>query len=590
MNTQKQTQVKGGSFILESHSSATTFTPEEFSEEQVMLRQSVTDFIQKEIEPNYAELDSAKAHQYADGLMKKVADLGFLSLGVEEQYGGYEADFTTQVALTEMTAQAYSFGLTIGVQTSIGIAPILFYGNEEQKQKYLPGLVSAEIKSCYCLTEPQSGSDANAARTKAVWDESKQQYMLNGQKMWITNSGYADIFIVFAKIEDDDLLSAFIVEKAFGGITLGEEEKKMGIKGSSTRQVFFNDVPIPAENLLGERQRGFKMALEVLNTGRIKMGASVMGIAKRAIKHGIDYAAERKQFGQSLNQFGAIQHKIGQMGALIYAMESMTYRASNDIDQKFDELIADGLEEAKAKYLSVADFAVECSLIKVYNTEAFDFIVDESLQIHGGMGFSSESKIETLYRDSRVNRIYEGTNEINRMLSVDMIFRKAMKGELDLMTAVQQAMAQKPHEISANKLIIPELYKVVENLKVLMLQLAGQVAEKFATTLSDEQEVTMALSDMMMQIYALESAIMRAEKNKDDKMTISFRIPACQILAFDAVRKCRIAAEEICLTLSKEPNTYDVYGFLNLPVFPLKDLRRELAQVMISNEGYFFSK
>jgi alkylation response protein AidB-like acyl-CoA dehydrogenase len=381
------------------------------------------------------EMEHQKEHSRSVTLLEKAGELGLLGLGISEEFGGMPVSFTTSLRVTEEVGRVSEFSPTFGVQTSIGIAPILFYGSDAQKQRYLPKLVSGEWKSCYCLTEPDAGSDANSGKTRATPVEEGAAYVLNGQKMWITNSGFADVFIVFAKVEDDRNLSAFIVEKEFGGISLGEEEKKMGIKGSSTRQVFFNDVRLPAENMLGKREEGFKIALNVLNSGRIKLGAGAIGTSKTAFDLAVQYALERKQFGSSISSFGAIQHKLAQMAVRIFALEAATYLTGKFIDEKSANLEAEGLSEEKAEVAAVSAYGIECAIIKVFGSECLALVVDEGVQIFGGMGFSEDAPMARLYRNARITRIYEGTNEINRMLIVDMLLKKANTGELELLQA-----------------------------------------------------------------------------------------------------------------------------------------------------------
>jgi len=465
------------------------------------------------------------------GLLEKMGELGFLGIGVPEAYGGFAADFTTQLIFGEVAYASWSFGLTIGVQTSLGIAPLLLYGNQEQKDKYLPGIVSAERKSCYCLTEPTAGSDANSGKTRATLNKNGTHYTLNGQKMWITNSGFADLFFVFAKIEDDKNLSCLIVEKDFGGIRLGAEEEKMGIRGSSTRQVFFEDVPVPTNNLLGERGEGFKIALNVLNTGRIKMATTVTGTAKKAMSYGAKYAAERQQFGQALDQFDAIQGKLADMCQRIYAMESVAFRIGGQIDEESTRLMAAGEEPQEAERRAIASYAMECAMAKVHNTEADAFVTDEALQIHGGMGYSAETPIETMYRNHRINRIYEGTNEINRMLSINMVLRKAMKGEVALLPAAQAALTRfrEGESLTANDGISPER-QYLQNGRELTLVVLALIGERLLPTLKEEQQLMLALADVFIELFALESVILRSEKNTSNRgelRTALQRLQAC---------------------------------------------------------------
>ncbi|MEM7040077.1 MAG: acyl-CoA dehydrogenase family protein, partial [Bacteroidota bacterium] len=388
--TPSENKLKGGDFVIRDTDPATVFTPESWNEEQMMMAQAMTEFIEQEYQPlgimGVAELDAEKDRDFIVGMLERAGEMGFCGMSIEEKYGGIDLDFNTSLLVGEALAKGLSFGTTLGAQTSIGSLPIVFYGTDAQKEKYLPGIASGELKAAYALTEPGSGSDANSGRTKAVPTPDGKTYILNGQKMWITNGGFADVFIVFAKIEDDKNLSAFIVERDFGGVTTGKEEKKMGIKASSTVQVFFSDTPVPAENLLSERGAGFKIALNILNTGRIKLAAGAVGGAKMAMEQGIPYAIERKQFDTPIAEFGAIKHKIGEMTEQTFAMESAVFRTGYNIDQKFNEFVKAGLTPNEAKVKSVREYAVECALLKVQGSESVSYVVDEVLQIFGGMG------------------------------------------------------------------------------------------------------------------------------------------------------------------------------------------------------------
>ena len=510
-----KTSIKGGEFVIKETRAEEVFIPEEFSEEQKMMAAAAQDFLDKEIFPHVDRIDGME-EGLMSSIMTKAGELGLLGVSVPEEYSGLGMSFNTSMLMADIIASSGSFSTAYGAHTGIGTLPILFYGTEEQKQKYLPKLATGEWKVCYCLTEPDAGSDANSGKTKATLTKDGKHYLINGQKMWISNAGFADLFIVFAKIDDDKNLTAFLVEKSFGGITMNDEERKLGIKGSSTRQVFFNDCKVPVENMLSERENGFKIAVNVLNAGRIKLGAGVINGCKHVATLATNYANERKQFGVPISSFGAIKQKLASMAVKTFAIESASYRAGQNIDDYTQQLIEEGLDTNEAKLKSLEQFAIECAIIKIHGSEALDFTVDEGVQVYGGMGFSEEAPMARAYRDARITRIYEGTNEINRMLLVGMIFKKAMKGEMDFFTPAQQVakeLTSVPSFESVDKSVpLASEKETLKNLKKALLMTAGKAAEVFGPKLNDEQELLMHIADMVIEIYVAESVLLRTEK------------------------------------------------------------------------------
>ena len=582
---------KGGDFIIKKTESSSVFIPENWNEEQKMLKQMIFDFCDKEIHVLEKEHEAANDLPAIVEMLEKAASLGLCGIAIEEKYNGSNLNFNTGLLYMEAFAYGFSFATTIGTHVSIGSLPIVYYGNKYQKEKYLPKIATAEIKTAYALTEPSAGSDANSGRTKAIINNDKNCYMLTGQKMWITNSGFADLFIVFAKIENDEKLSAFIVEKAFGGITLGGEEKKLGIKGSSTRQVFFEDCPVPMENLLGNRNDGFKIALNILNSGRIKLSAAAMGGAKFSMRKAVGYSNERKQFGKSIGEFTAMQFKIGEMARKIFSAESAIYRIGNNIDLKEEELKKEGAPENEIKLKALREYTVECSLMKVYASEVLDYCVDESLQIHGGMGYSVETKIEMGYRDARITRIYEGTNEINRMLSFGELMKKGFQTkEIDMKSITKKI----PLQIFKKTLGLQKKSEIqlIENFKYLFFILSKYATDSYGRALDDEQEIIMNLSDILAEILVLESTFLRVLKlsnsqqlNDEAKMKenikklqfyeSNFKIIQCAQIIYDSLpKKSRLLKYAIKLFTYKSR------------VNPTL-LRRKVAIYFLNNKDYY---
>ncbi len=549
MELQTTKLIKGGEFIIRDVQPNEVFTPEDFSEEQIMVKESVQDFIDREVWPNKERFEK-KDYAFTKSCMEKAAELGFLSISVPENYGGMGMGFVSTMLVCDYISGATgSFSTAFGAHTGIGTMPIVLYGTEEQKQTYVPKLASGEWFGAYCLTEPGAGSDANSGKTKAVLSEDCSHYLISGQKMWISNAGFANVFIVFARIEDDKNITGFIVPNDPGnGITLGDEENKLGIHSSSTRQVFFNDTKVPVENMLAERGAGFKIAMNALNIGRIKLGVACLDAQRRVITKAVQYANERVQFKTPIAQFGAIKEKIARMATSCYVGESANYRAAHDIELKIKSLQEEGMEHQKAELKGVEAFAIECSMIKVASSEDVQNCADDGIQIYGGMGFSADTPMESAWRDARIGRIYEGTNEINRILSVGMLVKKSMKGELDLMSAVMQVAGEMTaggaaENIDPNQALSAELQKV-KNLKKVFLMIAGSAFQKYGQDLEKHQQTLIGLSDIMIEIYFAESAILRTLKNKNRGMDSKHQIDMTRLYVFDAV--------EITIKRSKE--------------------------------------
>jgi alkylation response protein AidB-like acyl-CoA dehydrogenase len=517
---------------------------------------------------------------------------------VPAELGGFGMDFNTTMLVAEVIGAGHSVAVALSAHTGIGTLPILYYGNDIQKQKYIPKLATGEWKAAYCLTEPDSGSDANSGKTKAVLSADGKHYIINGQKMWITNGGFADIYVVFAKIDNDKNLSAFIVEKSFGGITMNEEEKKMGIKGSSTRQIFFNDCKVPVENLLSERENGFKIAVNILNIGRIKLGIAALGGSKHTVSLATKYSNERKQFGVSISSFGAIKHKIAEMATKIFASESAHYRASQNIDDAYNAFVAGGMDSSKARLKALEEFAIECAILKVHGSEVLDYVTDEGVQIYGGMGFSAESPMDRAYRDARINRIFEGTNEINRLLTIDMLLKRAMKGTVDLMTpamAVQKdLMAIPDFGASEEEGIFVKEKKALANLKKAGLMIAGSAVQKFMMKLSEQQEIIMNMADILIEAYIAESVLLRVEKliaQKGEKAT-EIQKEMALIYLHHAIGKAAAAGREaIAAFADGDEQRLMLMGlkrFTKIDAYNLKEARRKVADYVIAKGEYPF--
>ncbi len=588
--------IKGGEFIIKETEAADVFIPEEFDEEQLMIKKTCEDFLEAEVYPNLDRIDKLE-EGLMPNLLDKAGELGLLAVSIPEEYGGFGKNFNTSMLVADILGAGHSFAVAISAHTGIGTLPILYYGNEAQKAKYIPKLASGEWKASYCLTEPNSGSDANSGRTKAVLNKEGTHYLITGQKMWITNGGFADVFIVFAKIEDDENLTAFIVEKDFGGITMNPEEHKMGIKGSSTRQVFFNDCPVPVENMLSERQNGFKIAVNILNIGRIKLGAAAIGSSRKVIDHAINYANERVQFKLPISKFGAIRYKFAEMAVRNFAIESAAYRAGQNIDDAYDALVAGGMEAGKAKLKSTEEFAVECAILKVWGSEMLDYVVDEGVQIYGGMGYSAEAPMDRAYRDSRINRIFEGTNEINRLLIVDMLLKRAMKGELDLMGPAQAVAAELmsiPDFGEEDESLFAAEKKILKNLKKAGLMVAGSAVQKLMMSLAKEQEILMNIADIIGYVYVAESTLLRVEKlvQSRGEEAVQGQLDIMRIYLHEAVDKVYLAGKEALNSFAEGDELsmmlVGLRRFTKVQPFNIKDARQRIAKQLIDANQYCY--
>lgn len=596
--TENKASIKGGEFLIKDVEAHQIFIPEEFTEEQQMIAETCRDFLKTEVHPRLNEIDSAKSPELMSSLMTKAGELGILGTAVPEEYGGFGMNFNTSMLVAEALGTGHSFSVAQSAHTGIGTLPIVYYGNEEQKAKYLPLLASGEWKAAYCLTEPDSGSDANAGKSKAVLSADGKHYIINGQKMWITNGGFAELFIVFAKIDDDKNLTAFIVEKSFGGITMNEPEHKLGIKGSDTRQIFFNDCHVPVENMLSSRGNGFKIAVNILNIGRIKLGIAVVGGSKGSLNHAINYANERKQFGTSLATFGAIKYKLAEMATRIFASETANYRAGQNIDDAIEDLKAQGHNDAEAKLKALEQFAIECAIMKVHSSEVLDYVVDESLQVYGGMGYSADAPMERAYRDARINRIFEGTNEINRMLIVDMLLKRAMKGELDLMGPAmavgKEIMSIPDFSASDDETLFAAEKKVLKNLKKAALMVSGAAVQKFMMSLSNEQEILMNVADMAIEIYVAESALLRVEKliSIKGEEAVELQKDMAMIYLHEAVARVNNAGREAITSFAEGDELrvmlMGLKRFTKIEPMNLKNARRRVADAMIEENKYIF--
>jgi alkylation response protein AidB-like acyl-CoA dehydrogenase len=596
MSTTIQSAVlKGGEWLVRESVSSETFIPEDFTEEQRMIMDMCTQFLDTEVVPVYDRIEKMEPG-LIQSLMTKAGEQGLLATAFPEKYGGLEKDFITSTIVNEALGGGHSFSVALAAHTGIGSLPILYFGTEEQKQKYIPKLSTGEWKGAYGLTEPNSGSDALGARTSAKLSDDGKYYLLNGQKCWITNGGFADVYTVFAKI-DGDKFTAFIVERGFEGFTQGPEEHKMGIKGSSTVQLYFQDCKVPAENVLGEIGKGHIIAFNILNIGRLKLCAACLGGSKRALTASVQYAITREQFKQPISNFGAIKHKLAEMATRIWVGESGLYRTAKWIDDKEHELTESGRPFNEALLGAAEEYAIECAMLKVFGSEALDYVVDEGVQVHGGNGFSDEYEISKAYRDSRINRIYEGTNEINRLLTLDMTLKRAMKGKLDLMTPamnVQKELMSIPDFSSDDDDAFAKEKKYILNFKKAILMTAGAAVQKLMMKLDKEQEVLMNIADMAIETYHCESALLRAMKLVEQKgeAAVSLQLDMTRTYIYDAADRINKSAKDALNSFAEGDELrmmhIGIKRFTKVEPFNTKESRRRIADKMIGEGKYCF--
>ena len=602
MKTISKNSIKGSKFIVKELNPETIFTPEDFSEEQILMRDTVKEFVNKEIIAERSRFEN-KDFKYTKQVMQKAGELGFLSVGVPEEYGGMGMSFTSSMLVCEYISGANgSFSTAFGAHTGIGTMPIVLYGNEEQKSKYVPKLSSGEWFGSYCLTEPGAGSDANSGKTVAKLSDDKKYYLITGQKIWISNAGFANLFIVFARIGDDKNITAFIVPVDLNnGITLGEEEEKLGIRASSTRQVFFNETKVPVENILGERGGGFKIAINSLNVGRIKLAAATIEGQRHVTTLAVQYANQRVQFKSPISSFGAIQSKIASMATYCFATESAAYRAASDIENKIHELKSSGASSQKSELKAFEDFAVECSILKVAGSDNGQNCANHGIQIFGGMGYSCDSPMEMAWRDSRIAQIYEGTNEINKMLSIGMILKKASRGEIDLITKSSEILNKLKKNVNfyefnlSQKGSLDQEQHLIKNLKNTFLILINLSFQKYGTKLEYQQQILMNMADILIDIYIAESIYLRVSKNlknlDDEKVIVHESLT--KLYTYESIQRAIASFKEVILNITKDSEHEDMIEIVN-NLLSYKDnpdvieLRRIIAKNVIQNNKYPF--
>ncbi len=589
--------LKSGEFLVSDIEAKDIFIPEEFNEEQLMIAQTCRDFLSAEVIPNIDRTEK-QDRELMKGLLKKSGELGLMGISVPEEFGGFGQSFVTQMLAAETIGAGYSFSVAFMAHCGIGTLPIMYYGTYEQRRQYVTRLASGELLGAYCLTEPGAGSDANSGKTNARLSEDGSHYILNGQKMWITNAGFADVQTVFAKIGNDRVLSAFIVEKDYPGVVIGPDEHKMGIKGSSTAQIYYNDVKVPAGNLLGKQGEGFRIALSILHMGRIKLGANVLGAAKKAINDSVQYANERKQFGVLISTFGAIKHKLAEQVIQVFAIESAIYRVSKDIDDLIEKYKAEGCDKGRASIDGISHYAVEAAILKVYGSEILDFVIDEAVQIHGGMGYSAEMAVEKGYRDSRINRIFEGTNEINRMLVVDTAMKRAMKGDFDLFGEAEKLYAQLD---TLGKVKTPrsgdyysDKLSAVRNFKKIALIAIHAASKQFDKKLVQEQEVLFNISEIISEIYITESLVLRVQKIESLKGSgvASLYKDILDVYGYDAAAKIAKYAHDAINSFATPEQAGQLIqaadALSSVQGVNVKEARRRIADKLIADNTYKF--
>lgn len=590
------TNLKSGEFLIKKTDYNNVFISEEYNEEQKMIAQTIQDFIESEVYPKLDDLDKSDRELMRE-VLGKSAELGLMGIAIPDKYGGFEQDFISQMLAAEKIGAAYSFSVAFMAHTGIGTMPILYYGNEEQRQKYVTKLASGEMIGAYCLTEPGAGSDANSGKTNAVLSEDGKHYILNGQKMWITNAGFCDTQVVFAKIDNDRVLSAFIVETNWDGVVIGPDEHKMGIKGSSTAQIYYNSVKVPVENLIGGRGEGFRIALNILHMGRIKLGVNVLGAAKKSINDSVRYANERKQFGRLISSFGAIKYKLAEQVIRTYGLESAIYRVSKNIDDLMQNLQTQLADSGRASIEAIGEYSIECAILKVFGTEVLDYVTDEAVQIHGGMGYSAEMACDKGYRDSRINRIFEGTNEINRIIVSETMIKKGKKADFNLSEISEELYNSIDELITENKVAkdyYEEKNNYIENLKKVAMIVLHAASKEFGKDILSEQEVINNISDTLSIVYLSESLALRVQKIEANKLKSNIELykDILDVYVYDAAFLVKKHALDAIYSLSAEENKEKLGNVINkltdVAGVNVKDARRRIADMLIEENEYKF--